>query len=65
LRLLPEWCEEPLPFLLLPIYSGKEGRRREQTAESSKRCENTGEARTLFIEEEEEGNRSPPTTVTE
>jgi hypothetical protein len=40
----------------------KEGRR-EQAAESSKRCENAGEARTLFIEEE--GNRSPPTTATE
>jgi hypothetical protein len=31
-------------------------------ASSGKRCENAGEARTLFIEEE--GNRSPPTTAT-
>jgi hypothetical protein len=24
LRLSPEWCEEPLPFLLLPIVERKE-----------------------------------------
>jgi hypothetical protein len=39
-----------------------EGRRGDQTTSSSKKCENAGEARTLFIEEE--GNRSPPTTTT-
>jgi hypothetical protein len=41
----------------------EKGKRRERTANNSKRCENAGEARTLFIEEE--GNRSPPTTATE
>jgi hypothetical protein len=40
-----------------------EGRRGDEIASSSKKCENTGEARALFIEEE--GNRSPPTTATE
>jgi hypothetical protein len=40
-----------------------EGRRGDETASSNKKCENVGEARTLFIEEE--GNRSPPTTATE
>jgi hypothetical protein len=40
-----------------------EGRRGDEIASSSKKCENTEEARALFIEEE--GNRSPPTTVTE
>jgi hypothetical protein len=44
-------------------HGGNEGRRRKQAAENSKRCEKTREAKTLFIEEE--GNRSPPTTVTE
>jgi hypothetical protein len=38
------------------------GGRRDETANSSKKCENA-EARTLFIEEE--GNCSPPTTPTE
>jgi hypothetical protein len=49
--------------LLALAYGGGEGRRREQTTSNSKRCENTGEARILFIEEED--NRSPPTTATE
>jgi hypothetical protein len=40
-----------------------EGRRGDETASSSKKRENAGEARALFIEEE--GNRSPPTTATE
>jgi hypothetical protein len=40
-----------------------EGRRGNETARSSKKRENTGEARALFIEEE--GNRSPPTMTTE
>jgi hypothetical protein len=40
-----------------------EGRRGDQTASNSKKCENVGEARTLFIEEE--GNRSPATTAIE
>jgi hypothetical protein len=38
-----------------------EGRRGDETASNSKKCENAGEARTLFIEE---GTRSPPTTAT-
>jgi hypothetical protein len=38
-------------------------RRRKQAVENSKRYEKTREAKALFIEEE--GNRSPPTTVTE
>jgi hypothetical protein len=50
-------------FLAL-AHGGVEGRRWDQIASSSKKCENAGEARTLFIEEEE-GNRSPPTTATE
>jgi hypothetical protein len=49
--------------LLILAHGGKEGGRREQAAESSKRCENAGEARTLFIEEG--GNHSPSTTATE
>jgi hypothetical protein len=48
--------------LLLP-KAEVEGRREDETASSSKKCENAGEARALFIEEE--GNRSPPTTATE
>jgi hypothetical protein len=44
-------------------HGGNEGRRRKQAAKSSKRCEKTEEAKALFIEEE--GNLSPPTTVTE
>jgi hypothetical protein len=40
-----------------------EGRRGDKTASNRKKRENAGEARALFIEEE--GNRSPPTTVTE
>jgi hypothetical protein len=40
-----------------------EGRRGDEIASSSKKCENAREARALFIEEE--GNRSPPTTATE
>jgi hypothetical protein len=39
------------------------GREEKQATENIKRCEKAGEATTLFIEEE--GNRSPPTTVTE
>jgi hypothetical protein len=39
-----------------------QGRRGDETASSSKKYENAGEERTLFIEEE--GNRSPPTTAT-
>jgi hypothetical protein len=34
-----------------------------QAIENSKRCEKAGETTTLFIEGE--GNRSPPTAVTE
>jgi hypothetical protein len=49
-------------FLAL-AHGGVEGRRGDETASSSKKCENAGEARTLFIEEE--GNRSPPTIATE
>jgi hypothetical protein len=49
-------------FLAL-AHGGVEGRRGDETASSRKKCENAGEARTLFIEEE--GNRSPPTTATE
>jgi hypothetical protein len=51
-----------LAFVTL-AHGGDEGRRRKQAAVSSKRCEKTGEAKALFIEEE--GNRSPPTMVTE
>jgi hypothetical protein len=51
-----------LAFVTL-AHGGEEERRRKQAAESSKRCENDGEARTLFIEED--GNRPSPTTVTE
>jgi hypothetical protein len=40
-----------------------EGRRGDETASNSNKCENAGEARALFIEEED--NRSPPTTATE
>jgi hypothetical protein len=40
-----------------------EGKRGDEIASSSKKCENARDARTLFIEEE--GNRSPPTTTTE
>jgi hypothetical protein len=40
-----------------------EGRRGDETASNSKKRENAGEARALFIEEE--GNRSPPTTAIE
>jgi hypothetical protein len=50
-----------LVFVTL-AHGENERRRRNQAAESSKRCEKTGEAKALFIEE---GNRSPPTTVTE
>jgi hypothetical protein len=39
------------------------GRRGDEAESSSKKRENTREARALFIEEE--GNRSPPTTATE
>jgi hypothetical protein len=39
---------------------GREGR---QATENIKRCEKAGETTTLFIEGE--GNRSPPTAVTE
>jgi hypothetical protein len=39
-----------------------EGKRGDETASSSKKRENAGEARALFIEEE--SNRSPPTTAT-
>jgi hypothetical protein len=39
------------------------GREEKQAVENSKRCEKAGETTALFIEEE--GNRSPPTTVTE
>jgi hypothetical protein len=39
------------------------GREEKQATENSKRCEKAGETMSLFIEEE--GNRSPPTTVTE
>jgi hypothetical protein len=51
-----------LAFVTL-AHGGNEGRRRKQAAESSKRCENAREARTLFIEEE--SNRPSPTTATE
>jgi hypothetical protein len=44
-------------------HGGNEMKGRKQAAENSKRCEKTREAKTLFIEEE--GNRSPPTTITE
>jgi hypothetical protein len=40
-----------------------EGKRGDEAESSSKKRENAGEARTLFIEEE--GNRSPPTTTIE
>jgi hypothetical protein len=43
--------------------TAEKGRRRKQATENSKRCEKTREAKALFIEGE--GNRSPPTTVTE
>jgi hypothetical protein len=39
------------------------GREEKQATENSKRCGKAGEATTLFIEGE--GNRSPPTAVTE
>jgi hypothetical protein len=39
-----------------------EGRRGDKAESSSKKRENAGEARALFIEED---NRSPPTTATE
>jgi hypothetical protein len=39
-----------------------EGRRGDEAESSSKKRENAGEAKALFIEE---GNRSPPTTATE
>jgi hypothetical protein len=39
------------------------GREEKQTTENSKRCGKAGETTTLFIEGE--GNRSPPTAVTE
>jgi hypothetical protein len=51
-----------LAFLTL-AHGGNKERRRKQAAENSKRCEKAGEAKALFIEEE--GNRSPPTMVTE
>jgi hypothetical protein len=38
------------------------GREERQATENSKRCEKAGGTTTLFIEE---GNRSPPTAVTE
>jgi hypothetical protein len=38
-------------------------REESKTVSSGKRCENAGEARTPFIEEE--GNHSPPTMATE
>jgi hypothetical protein len=38
------------------------GREEKQATENNKRCEKAGETTTLFIEE---GNRSPPTAVTE
>ncbi|MCL1440794.1 hypothetical protein M3J45_25820, partial [Enterobacter hormaechei] len=47
-------------FLTL-AHGGSGGKKRR--VNSSKRCEKNGEAKALFIEEE--GNRSPPTTVTE
>jgi hypothetical protein len=40
-----------------------EGREERQATENSRRCEKAGETTALFIEGE--GNRSPPTTVTE
>jgi hypothetical protein len=49
--------------LVVLAHGGSKERRRKQAAENNKRCEKTGEAKALFIEEE--GNRSPPTTVTE
>jgi hypothetical protein len=39
------------------------GRGEKQATENNKRCEKAGETTTLFIEGE--GNRSPPTAVTE
>jgi hypothetical protein len=39
------------------------GREERQETENNKRCEKAGETTTLFIEGE--GNRSPPTAVTE
>jgi hypothetical protein len=47
-------------FLTL-AHGGGGGKKRR--VNNSKRCENAGEARALFIEEE--GNCSPPTTATE
>jgi hypothetical protein len=44
-------------------HGGNARRGRKQAAENSKRREKTREAKALFIEEE--GNRSPPTMVTE
>jgi hypothetical protein len=41
----------------------EKGREEKQAKENNKRCEKAGETTTLFIEGE--GNRSPPTTVTE
>jgi hypothetical protein len=51
-----------LVFVVL-AHGGNERERRKQAAKNNKRCEKAGEAKALFIEEE--GNRSPPTTVTE
>jgi hypothetical protein len=39
------------------------GKEERQATENSKRCEKAGETTVLFIEGE--GNRSPPTAVTE
>jgi hypothetical protein len=49
--------------LVVLAHGGSARRRRKQAVENNKRYEKTGEAKALFIEEE--GNRSPPTTVTE
>jgi hypothetical protein len=49
--------------LVVFAHGGKARRGRRQAAENSKRCEIFREEKALFIEEE--GNRSPPTAVTE
>jgi hypothetical protein len=51
-----------LRLLFLPMVEAK-GREEKQATENSKRCEKAGETTALFIEGE--GNRSPPTAVTE
>jgi hypothetical protein len=67
-----EYAESPKSFdggvgsrlrlLFLPMVEAK-GREEKQATENNKKCEKARETTTLFIEEE--GNRSPPTTVTE